>query len=151
MIRSLWSFAAVTDDPEPEVWEAAHNRTIVYLKPEFVDIWLNPDPESLDAFFCRDGRPRASQLRTSQGRISTINLEISNELKTQVIEPRQRPMAPTSQNLHSINRRVNQLGDDISKRTARTQNIYILSGNTFNLDGDTLVKVLILVAAIATL
>lgn len=45
----LLSFAAVTDDPEPEVAAAGHDRTIVNLKPEHLDQWLNPDPSRLPA------------------------------------------------------------------------------------------------------
>jgi putative SOS response-associated peptidase YedK len=48
---SLWSFAAVTDEPEPEVAAAGHDRTIINLKPEYVDTWLSPDPRNLDALF----------------------------------------------------------------------------------------------------
>lgn len=39
----LWSFAAVTDEPEPEVAAAGHDRTIVNLKPEHLDAWLRPE------------------------------------------------------------------------------------------------------------
>ena len=45
----LYSFAAITDDPEPEVAEAGHDRTVINIKPEHVDAWLNPDPKNLDA------------------------------------------------------------------------------------------------------
>lgn len=38
----LYSFAAITDEPEPEVAEAGHDRTIIDIKPEYVDAWLNP-------------------------------------------------------------------------------------------------------------
>lgn len=44
----LYSFAAVTDDPEPEVAEAGHDRTIVNLKPENVEAWLTPRGRSTD-------------------------------------------------------------------------------------------------------
>ena len=47
----LWSFAAITDDPEPEVAAAGHDRTVINIKPEHVDAWLNPDPHNLDALF----------------------------------------------------------------------------------------------------
>ncbi len=47
----LLSFAAITDDPEPEVAAAGHDRTIINLKPEHVDAWLNPDPANLDALY----------------------------------------------------------------------------------------------------
>ncbi len=47
----LWSFAAITDEPEPEVALAGHDRTIINIKPEYIDAWLNPDPNNLDAMF----------------------------------------------------------------------------------------------------
>ncbi|TWG92852.1 putative SOS response-associated peptidase YedK [Luteimonas sp. J16] len=43
----LLSFAAITDDPEPEVAAAGHDRTIINLKPEHLDAWLDPDPRDL--------------------------------------------------------------------------------------------------------
>ena len=45
----LLSFAAITDDPEPEVADAGHDRTVVNIKPEHIDAWLNPDPANLGA------------------------------------------------------------------------------------------------------
>jgi putative SOS response-associated peptidase YedK len=42
----LLSFAAITDDPEPEVAAAGHDRTIINIKPEHVDAWLSPDGRS---------------------------------------------------------------------------------------------------------
>lgn len=45
----LWSFAAITDDPPPEVADAGHDRCIIPIKPQCVDAWLNPDPANLDA------------------------------------------------------------------------------------------------------
>ena len=47
----LLSFAAITDDPEPEVAAAGHDRTIINIKPEHVDAWLNPDPANLGALY----------------------------------------------------------------------------------------------------
>jgi putative SOS response-associated peptidase YedK len=47
----LLSFAAITDDPEPEVAEAGHDRTIINIKPEHIDAWLNPDPKNLAALY----------------------------------------------------------------------------------------------------
>ena len=47
----LLSFAAITDEPEPEVAAAGHDRTIVNLRPEHVDAWLNPDPDDLGALY----------------------------------------------------------------------------------------------------
>ena len=38
----LYSFAAITDEPEPEVAAAGHDRTIINIRPEHVDAWLNP-------------------------------------------------------------------------------------------------------------
>lgn len=46
----LLSFAAITDDPEPEVVEAGHDRTI-NIRPEHIDAWLNPDPKNLAALY----------------------------------------------------------------------------------------------------
>ncbi|MBN2192515.1 MAG: SOS response-associated peptidase family protein [Polyangiaceae bacterium] len=39
----LWSFAAVTDDPPPEVREAGHDRCVVALRAEQVSRWLTPE------------------------------------------------------------------------------------------------------------
>jgi len=47
----LLSFAAVTDDPEPEVAAAGHDRTIINIKPEHVDAWLSPDSGNLQALY----------------------------------------------------------------------------------------------------
>ena len=47
----LLSFAAITDEPEPEVAAAGHDRTIINLKPECIDAWLNPDPCDLPALY----------------------------------------------------------------------------------------------------
>lgn len=47
----LLSFAAITDEPEPEVASAGHDRTIINIKPEHVDAWLNPDPGNLAALY----------------------------------------------------------------------------------------------------
>ena len=47
----LLSFAAITDEPEPEVAAAGHDRTIINIKPEHVDAWLNPEPSNLPALY----------------------------------------------------------------------------------------------------
>jgi len=47
----LLSFAAITDDPEPEVAAAGHDRTIINIKPEHIEAWLNPDPSELQALY----------------------------------------------------------------------------------------------------
>jgi putative SOS response-associated peptidase YedK len=45
----LLSFAAITDEPPPEIAAAGHDRCVIPLKPEHVDAWLNPDPSNLAA------------------------------------------------------------------------------------------------------
>jgi len=47
----LLSFAAITDEPPPEVAAAGHDRMIVRIKPEHVDAWFNPDPKNLQAMY----------------------------------------------------------------------------------------------------
>jgi len=47
----LISFAAITDEPEPEVAAAGHDRTIINIKPEHLDAWLNPEPGNLAALY----------------------------------------------------------------------------------------------------
>jgi len=47
----LLSFAAITDEPEPEVAAAGHDRTIINIKPEHLDAWLNPEPGNLSALY----------------------------------------------------------------------------------------------------
>lgn len=43
----LLSFAAITDEPPPEVAAAGHDRCIIPIKEEHIDAWLNPDPADL--------------------------------------------------------------------------------------------------------
>lgn len=50
-LPDLYSFAAITDEPEPEVAAAGHDRTIINIQPEHVDAWLTPGPESQEAMF----------------------------------------------------------------------------------------------------
>jgi putative SOS response-associated peptidase YedK len=45
----LLSFAAITDEPPPEIAAAGHDRCIVSIKPENIDAWLNPNPRDLGA------------------------------------------------------------------------------------------------------
>ena len=45
----LLSFAAITDDPPPEIAAAGHDRCIIPIKPEHVDAWLAPSPKDLAA------------------------------------------------------------------------------------------------------
>jgi putative SOS response-associated peptidase YedK len=43
----LLSFAAITDEPPAEVAAAGHDRMIVNLKPENLDVWLRPEGRKL--------------------------------------------------------------------------------------------------------
>ena len=47
----LLSFAAITDDPPPEIAAAGHDRCIIPIKPENIDAWLNPNAEDLAASY----------------------------------------------------------------------------------------------------
>ncbi|KIQ97343.1 SOS response-associated peptidase family protein [Lysobacter sp. A03] len=49
--EDLLSYAAITDEPEPEVAAAGHDRTIINIKPEHIDAWLNPQGQSLEAMY----------------------------------------------------------------------------------------------------
>jgi putative SOS response-associated peptidase YedK len=44
--KELLSFAAITDDPPPEVAATGHDRMIINLRPENVDAWLTPQGRS---------------------------------------------------------------------------------------------------------
>lgn len=45
----LLSFAAITDEPPPEVAAAGHDRCVIPIKREHVNAWLNPDAQNLAA------------------------------------------------------------------------------------------------------
>ncbi|MBP0595072.1 SOS response-associated peptidase family protein [Paraburkholderia sp. LEh10] len=45
----LYSFAAITDEPPPEVADAGHDRCVVSIKPENEAAWLNPNSQDLAA------------------------------------------------------------------------------------------------------
>jgi putative SOS response-associated peptidase YedK len=45
----LYSCAAITDEPPPEVAAAGHDRCIIPIKPENIGAWLGPDPSRLAA------------------------------------------------------------------------------------------------------
>jgi putative SOS response-associated peptidase YedK len=47
----LLSFAAITDEPPPEVAAAGHDRCIIPIKPENMDAWLNPNPKNRMALY----------------------------------------------------------------------------------------------------
>ena len=49
--EELLSFAAITDEPPPEIAAAGHDRVIIPIKPENIDAWLNPDPANLAACY----------------------------------------------------------------------------------------------------
>ena len=55
----LLSFAAITDEPPPEVAAAGHDRCIITIKPEHVDSWLRPggDLEAMGAILGDPIRP----------------------------------------------------------------------------------------------
>jgi putative SOS response-associated peptidase YedK len=43
----LLSFAAITDEPPPEIAAVGHDRCIIPIKPQHVDVWLRPDATKL--------------------------------------------------------------------------------------------------------
>lgn len=45
--EELLSFAAITDEPPPEVAAAGHDRCIIPIRRENLDAWLHPDPRLL--------------------------------------------------------------------------------------------------------
>ncbi|NYH26040.1 SOS response-associated peptidase family protein [Paraburkholderia bryophila] len=47
----LLSFAAITDEPPAEVAAVGHDRCIIPIKPENVDLWLNPKASDLAASY----------------------------------------------------------------------------------------------------
>ncbi len=55
----LWSFAAITDDPPPEVAAAGHDRCVVPIRPEHVNAWLQPggDLRAMQAILDDHDRP----------------------------------------------------------------------------------------------
>lgn len=56
---TLWSFAAITDEPPPEIAAAGHDRCIVPIKHEHLDAWLSPNSTDLQALYAiLDDRPR---------------------------------------------------------------------------------------------
>jgi putative SOS response-associated peptidase YedK len=49
--EKLVSFAAITDDPPPEIAAAGHDRVIISLKKEYVEAWLHPQGKSAADFY----------------------------------------------------------------------------------------------------
>ncbi len=45
--EDLLSFAAITDEPPPEVLAAGHDRCIVPIKTQYIDAWLRPSKSDL--------------------------------------------------------------------------------------------------------
>lgn len=45
----LYSFAAITDEPAPEIAAAGHDRCIIPIKRELLNAWLDPNPKDLAA------------------------------------------------------------------------------------------------------
>lgn len=57
--NDLLSFAAITDEPPPEVAAAGHDRCVIPIRPEHIDAWLNPDSRRLaDLYAILDDRER---------------------------------------------------------------------------------------------
>ncbi len=46
--NGFYSFAAITNEPTPEISETGHDRLIVALKDEYLPLWLNPEGHSLE-------------------------------------------------------------------------------------------------------
>jgi len=58
--EALLSFAAITDEPAPEVAAAGHDRTIIQIKPEHLEAWLTPEGRSVEELQAiLDDRPQA--------------------------------------------------------------------------------------------
>jgi putative SOS response-associated peptidase YedK len=58
--QDLWSFAAVTDEPPPEVAETGHQRCVIVLKESNLGEWLAPEGvgrERLDAILSDKEKP----------------------------------------------------------------------------------------------
>jgi len=47
--EELDSFAAITDEPPPEIAAAGHDRCIIPIQEQYLDAWLSPDPKNLTA------------------------------------------------------------------------------------------------------
>lgn len=55
----LLSFAAITDEPPPEVAAAGHDRCIIPIKPGDIDAWLSPNASDLETMYAMlDDRDR---------------------------------------------------------------------------------------------
>lgn len=56
--ESLLSFAAITDEPPPEVAAAGHDRCIIPIQPQNLDAWLEPRGDLQTAYRILDERWR---------------------------------------------------------------------------------------------
>lgn len=54
--EDLLSFAAITDDPPPEVAAAGHDRCIIAIKEEHLDAWLQPGGDIAKSYAILDDR-----------------------------------------------------------------------------------------------
>lgn len=54
--HDLWSFAAITDEPPPEVRHAGHDRCIIAIKEENIDAWLQPGGDLAKCYSILDDR-----------------------------------------------------------------------------------------------
>ena len=54
----LLSFAAITDEPPPEVAAAGHDRCIIPVKPAHLDAWLRPSGDLAASYAILDDRAR---------------------------------------------------------------------------------------------
>ncbi|HCU53868.1 MAG TPA: hypothetical protein DIC36_06180 [Gammaproteobacteria bacterium] len=54
----LYSFAAITDEPPPEVAATGHNRCIIPLKPDNVSTWLTPGADLGTYYALLDNREK---------------------------------------------------------------------------------------------
>ena len=54
----LYSFAAITDDPPPEIAATGHNRCIIPLKSKNLNTWFRPDAELATYYALLDDRER---------------------------------------------------------------------------------------------
>jgi len=57
-VPTLLSFAAITDEPPPEVAATGHNRCIIPLKPENLGAWLTPGAALASYYALLDDRER---------------------------------------------------------------------------------------------
>lgn len=56
--EDLLSFAAITDEPPPEVSAAGHDRCIIPIREQNLDAWLQPDGDRAKAYAVLDDRER---------------------------------------------------------------------------------------------